>query len=500
MTGPVVETSNGRIEGARAPGYESFLGIPYAAPPLGPARFRAPGPVEAWSGVRSACAFGPAAPQLPSPLENVLGAPPLVSDEGGCLTLNVWTPRADSGRRPVMVWIHGGAFVTGSGSTPWYDGARFAAHHDVVVVTINYRLGVLGFTFLAELAGPDYQGSGSVGIQDQAAALGWVRDNIVGFGGDPGNITIFGESAGGMSVGTLLALPEASGLFHKAILQSGAASNAMEPEQATEHAIALLDALGLEPAEASRLSDLPLEALLEAQGKLALAYAERGMMFQPVVDGQVLDRRPLDAVSGGSAAGMPLLVGTNLDEWNLFTAMDPRFSATDDAGLEKAARGLFGSGGPAAVATYRGRRPEATPAELVSAMTTDNVFRVPAIRLAEAQQKAGGSVWMYLFDWPTPAWGGRFGSCHALEIPFVFDNLHQPGASMFVGDEPPAGLAVTMNAAWAAFARHGRPGGTGMEEWPPYEPGSRSTMVLGLATGVREDPMGEERALWDGVK
>jgi para-nitrobenzyl esterase len=397
------------------------------------------------------------------------------------------------------VWIHGGAFVTGSGSTPWYDGARFATRHDVVVVTVNYRLGALGFTFLGELAGPDYQGSGSVGIQDQAAALRWVRDNISVFGGDPGNVTIFGESAGGMSVGTLLGLPGAAGLFHKAVPQSGAASNSLEADVATEYAAALLDAVGLERSQAARLSELPLESIMEAQGQLALAYAQRGMTFQPVVDGQVLDRRPLDAVAAGSAAGVPILLGTNLDEWKLFAAMDPRQASMDEAGLLKAAIGLFGDSAGEGVATYRAARPSASPGDVLSAMTTDSVFRIPAIRLAEAQQKAGGSVWMYLFDWATPAMGGRFGSCHALEIPFVFDNLHQPGASLFVGDAPPVELARTMNATWAHFARTGSPEGP-LSPWPAYEPGPRSTMVLGESVGLTEDPMGEERALWEGVK
>lgn len=499
MSAPVVETSSGRIEGRAGTGYQAFMGIPYAAPPTGAGRFRPPEPAAPWTGIRPAAAFGPVAPQLPSPLENMLGSAPIVSDESGCLSLNVWTPGAGEGRRPVMVWIHGGAFITGSGSTPWYDGANFAAHHDVVVVTINYRLGVLGFTYLAELAGSDYQASGSVGILDQAAALGWVRDNIAAFGGDPGNVTIFGESAGAMSVGTLLGLPQASGLFHRAILQSGASSNSLEPEQATRYATELLAALDLGPGDTARLQQLPIEALLEAQGKLALAYAQRGMMFQPVVDGTVLEHRPLDSVAAGSVAGVPILVGTNRDEWNLFSVMDPRFAATDDAALGTAASGLFGDGGAAAVSTYRAGRPGATPAQILSAMTTDSVFRVPAVRLAEAQQKAGGEAWMYLFDWATPAFGGLLGSCHALEIPFVFDNLHQPGAAVFVGERAPAELARAMNAAWAAFARDGRPGGD-LGDWAAYEAGTRATMVLGDSIGVREDPMGEERALWEGLR
>ena len=499
MSRPVVEIASGRLEGNALDGYQSYLGLPYAAPPVGALRFRSPEPVDPWTGLRPAHDFGPVAPQLASALENILGARPTVSDEAGCLTLNVWTPQADGGRRPVMVWIHGGAFVTGSGSTPWYDGARFATEHDVVVVTVNYRLGVLGFTFLGELIGADYQGSGSVGIQDQAAALRWVRDNIGVFGGDPGNVTIFGESAGGMSVGTLLALPEAAGLFHKAVPQSGATSHTLGPEAATGIAMALLDAVGLERAEAARLQDVPIESLMEAQGKLALAYAQQGMTFQPVVDGQVLDRRPLDAVAAGSAAGVPILVGTNRDEWNLFAALNPRQASMDEAGLLKAASALFGDSASDAITTYRAGRPSFSPGDLLSAMTTDSVFRVPAIRLAEAQQKAGGSVWMYLFEWATPAMGGRFGSCHALEIPFVFDNLQQPGASLFVGETPPVELARTMNAIWAHFARTGSPEGP-VAPWPAYEPGPRSTLVLGETIAVVEDPQGEERALWEGVR
>jgi len=483
---PSVDTALGKLEGISGQGVSVFRGIPYAAPPTGSRRFRPPEPASPWSGTRAAAAYAPVAPQLPSPLEALLGSRAVTWDEAACLTLNVWTPGTDSSRRPVMVWIHGGAFLNGSGNIPWYDGSSLARRYDVVVVTVNYRLGALGFLHLEDEAGESTAGSGLAGILDQVAALRWVQDNIAAFGGDPGNVTVFGESAGAMSVGTLLALEPARGLFQRAILQSGAGHNAHAREQADRITSEYLQALGVSGAGgdlASRLRELPVEALLEAQGRVGQAYVERGLAFQPVIDGTLLTDLPVSRVAAGSARDVALLAGTNLDEWNLFSAMDTRAGGLDEAGLVDAIGGAFRDRAAAesAVAEYR-------------------TFRIPAIRLAEAQQAAGGHAWMYLFTWPSPAFDGRLGSCHALEIAFVFDNLTKPGADLFVGADAPTSLADSMSAAWTAFARHGRPEGGSAGEWPEYEPAARSTMIFDVESRVESDPMGSERLQWEGVK
>jgi len=496
MTEPTVDTTVGRVSGTRQAGVDVFRGIPYARPPIGELRFRPPVAPEPWSGVKTATTFGPLALQSASPLEGMLGSTAIVTDEATCLSLNVWTPATDGGRRPVMVWIHGGAFLTGSGSTPWYDGARFAANHDVVVVTINYRLGAFGFLFLDDLASDGAGSTANAGILDQVAALRWVADNIAGFGGDPGNVTIFGESAGGMSVGTLLALPAARGLFHRAVLQSGACHNALTRDEATKMAHELLAAVGVSETDLSGLRTADPAAILDAQAKLSATYVSQGMPFQPVQDGTVLPDLPIRLLQAGEAADVDVMVGTNLDEWKLFSALDPRFSDLDRAGLVTAVRGaLPGVDAEALVDAYRQNRPGASAPDLLGAITTDRVFRVPAIRVAEARADQGRPAYMYLFTWSTPAFGGRLGSCHALEIPFVFDNLHQPGVPFLCGDQPPQSLATGMNAAWASFARTGSPA----PDWPTYQTDSRSTMVLDAEWRLEADPDGAERKVWEGL-
>ncbi len=318
----VVETAYGRLQGSEENGVQVWKGVPFAAPPVGALRYRPPQPPAIWSGVREATAFGPTAPQLPSPLNNLFGREQQLSAED-CLYLNVWSPAADGAKRPVLFWIHGGAFTGGSGSTPWYDGASFARNGDVVVVTINYRLGLLGFLHLADLGGASFAATGNLGILDQVAALRWVKQNIAAFGGDPDNVTIFGESAGGMSVGTLLGTPSAQGLFHKAILQSGAAHTVRGREAATGIAREALKLLEVDAGNVERLRELSVEQILAAQAKLAVSRASGGLFAQPVVDGEALPRPPLEAVANGVAAGVPLLLGTNLDEMKLFSALDP---------------------------------------------------------------------------------------------------------------------------------------------------------------------------------
>jgi para-nitrobenzyl esterase len=497
MSDTVVNTTAGPIEGQQVGSHQEYLGIPFAAPPTGANRFRAPQPVTPWTTVRPAMSFGPRAPQIAGAMEISIngGTPPPVSEEE-CLTLNVWTPAADHERRPVMVWIHGGAFVSGAGSSPWYHGEHFADDHDIVLVSLNYRLGVLGFTYVADLGGPEFAGSGSVGIQDAAFGLQWVHDNIAAFGGDPQNVTIFGESAGAMSVGTLLALPAARGLFARAILQSGAASSVQDTTEARAHTEELLSILEMPAATVEDLQGVPIDTLLAAHTTLGKRHPADGLLSAPVVDGTVLDVVPIDAVSSGAARDVELLIGTNRDEWLLFAISNPKAMAMDEAAVRAQIAKYLPDRADEAMALYRERLADADPYVVLAAAMTDRIFRAPAVRLADAQRSAGGVAYVYLFEWATPQAGGRLGSCHALELPFVFNTLDKPGARQFVGPEAPAELAVTLNATWAAFARYGDPSKGSLGDWPLYNTTDRPTMVIDDVSRVENDPFELERRLW----
>jgi para-nitrobenzyl esterase len=487
---PIVETRSGPLRGKQRSGVHVFRGIPFAAPPVGDRRFCAPGPVEPWVEVRDAVHAGPVAPQNESPLEKSMGAPPPKYDEASCLTLNIWSPGLDDTRRPVMFWIHGGAFVNGSGATPIYDGTKFAAHGDVVVVTINYRLGTFGFLHLDDIFPGEFEGAGNAGVLDQVAALEWVRDNIAEFGGDPGNVTIFGESAGGMSVSTLLGLGKAQGLFHKAIAESGAASFASAPAVATATARAVLEAAGVTTAD--ELRSVPTDRLLEAQEKVGA----RGLMelpFRPVIDGTLIDQLPLDSIRAG-AGGVPTIVGTTRDEMELFLGFNLRLGDISHDAVVARLEAMLGEGAQAAMALYQQHRPGATDRDILSAAMTDSVFRIPAIRLAEAQAGNDVPVFMYWFTFLSTAFGGKLKSCHALELPFVWDALDRPGLSVLTGDAPGRQpLADAMHQAWTRFAHTGDPG------WPRYDTTTRTTQRFDLDSRLVDDPDGEERALWQAV-
>jgi len=489
-TASIVETQYGKVQGTQNGPVSVWKGIPFAQPPIGLLRFHAPQPPVAWSDVRETTQFGAISPQTAM---GSLGTLPEPMSED-CLTLNIWSPGADDARRPVMVWLHGGSFVTGSGSTPWYDGTAFATHGDVVVVTINYRLGALGFLYLAEYAGEDYASSGNNGLLDQIAALTWVRDNIAAFGGDPDNVTIFGESAGAMSIGALLAIPAAQVLFKRAILQSGAAHRVNSSHTAAEAAHNFMSALELGPNDFTKLLTTPVDALLTAQSTLASSVQLRA--FSPVVDGVVLHKRSIDAIADGSAAEVDVLVGTNLDEMKLFTVFDPNQQNVDMNLLTR----VFGDRAKEILAIYTAHQQEAPLSTPWEALLTDRTFRIPAIRVAEQQTKQGASVWMYRFDWPTPVYGGVLGACHALEIPFVFDNLGQSGTTMLTGTSAPQSIANVMHAAWIAFARNGDVTQVaGLPMWPRYDAGQRATMLFDNEYTVSYDPQAVTRALWEGV-
>ena len=493
----VVETQSGTIEGRREGDVCVFRGIPFAAPPTGPNRFRPPQPVETWTGVRTALEFSPIAPQLPSPLEQILGSRELEMNED-CLYLNVWTPALDDARRPVMVWIHGGAFTTGAGSIPWYDGTSFATRGDVVVVTINYRIGVLGFLALEGLV-DGLDDASNLGTLDQIAALEWVRDNIERFGGDPTQVTVFGESAGAMSVGVLLGVPSATSLFHRAILQSGAAQSVGDRAQAERISRDFLDELGLPDIDAGALRAVPVDEILRAQGNVTLRHwgKVKGLPLQPIVDGNVLSEHPHDAVAAGSSQEMELMIGTTRDEWRLFALLDPRSgSLTSEELLERMAR-VLGSVDAArtAIEIYSTGDPDETPSDMWAAFQTDRIFRAPATSLAE---KHRGSSYMYLFTYCTEIMGGVLRSCHALEIPFVFNNLDAPGVGRFTGPitREMRDLALAMHESWIGFARDGQPRSDRLPEWPRYDRDRRATMIFGDGAVVEEDPFADERRLW----
>lgn len=496
----IVETQSGRIEGRREGALLEFRGIPYAAPPVGPLRWRAPQPAEPWSGLRNAAEYGGSAPQTPLQIDFLPGMDVGPQSED-CLYLNVTTRAADGGGRPVLVWIHGGAFTIGSGSQTMYDPTHLAGR-DVVVVRINYRLGALGFLDLAPELGDAYEGSGNLGILDQIAALSWVRDNIAAFGGDPECVTIFGESAGGMSVGTLLGTPSARGLFQRAIPQSGAAHSVSSADQAEVVVAETLAALGL--SRAQELLEVPPDKLLEAQTTVTRRLAGRALLpYRPCVDGAALPQHPHRAIAEGLSAEVPVMVGATRDEWTLLSLIDPSTGTLDEAGLrERVARWVDDADGliAAYAAARRARAAPVDPRSLFIAIETDRVFRIPAIRLGEAQSAHQPDTWQYLFTWESPMLGDLLGACHGIDVPFVFGTAGSPAAEKFVGTAPGAqALTERTVGAWLEFARSGKPGHGDLPDWPAFEQGQRSTMLLGPECVVEHDPFGAERAAWDGI-
>jgi para-nitrobenzyl esterase len=410
----------------------------------------------------------------------------------------------------VLVWIHGGAFAIGSGSQALYDGAPLARRGDVVVVTINYRLGALGFLHLRELTGGRIPATGNEGILDQVAALEWVRENIAGFGGDPANVTIFGESAGGMSVGTLLGLPRARGLFAKAIPQSGAAQTVSSLERAVRLAERLLRELGIRRDDVDALRAATPQQLLEATARVngvpgALVDPEFGMTWKPVLDGRTLAKVPLEEIRSGSAAGVAVMAGSTLEEWKLLATGEPGVMALAESALLERTRASLGGADPAGlVGAYRsartGRGEPATPFELHAAIETDRIFRMPALRLLETQARHDPRTYAYLFTWRSPMMGGLLGSCHALELGFVFGTHAAQGMRDFCGAGPAAdALAESMQDAWLAFAKKGDPSCPAVGRWTPHRDGERATLVFGEKRALELDPRAEERRAWDAA-
>ena len=491
----VVATAAGLVRGERRGDLAQWRGVPYAAPPIGARRFRPPEPPAAWAGVRDATRFGAASAQSRDlRLAMMSGITDKIATDEDCLTVNVFAPAPGAGGPyPVVVWIHGGAFVMGTTATPLYHGGAFAAD-GVVMVTVNYRLGLAGMLYLGELA-PGYA-AGNCALLDQIAALRWVRDHIAGFGGDPGQVTVMGESAGAIAIGALLAMPAARGLFHRAILQSGASALAMPGRaEATALARRVIAALGV---EAAALADVPIERLLEVQAALVAGVGVGTLA--PYVDGVSLPAPAIDALCAGSAAGVPVLLGTNRDEWTLFEVL---FGEQTIDALRGPLTARLGDALAPLLAAYRAERPEprtdaaATQRAWVD-LIGDAVFRLPCVRLAEAQAAAGAPAYLYRFDWPSPSFGGRLGAGHAVELPFVWNRLDLAFAQLVIGSDAARQqpLASAVHASWVAFIRTGDPNGGGLPTWPTYDATRRATMRIDRPAEVVDDLGGATRALW----
>lgn len=501
---PEVDTVAGAVRGRREGGLSVFRGIPFAQPPVGELRFAAPRPVDRWDGVREAFAFGPPPPQ------EVMAGPEGAPTGDDWLTVNIWTPDADPAAcRPVMVWIYGGAYKLGSAGDPGYDGSRLSrdgdgsggggGDHDVVVVTLNYRVGIEGF---AHIEGAP----ANRGLLDQVAALEWVRENVAAFGGDPDRVTVFGESAGAGSIAALLVMPRARGLFRRAILQS-VPGTFFSDALAADIAGALAGELGLRPTVAD-LSGVDPRKLPEAGATLSARMREyvprwgvvalTPTLFSPVVDGGVLPTAPWEALAGGAARDVDLIVGHTRDEYRLFLMLGGLFGRVDEEMAATSLR-LFGPGPwPDPEAAYRAAFPDASAEYLFELVRSDWLFRMPSLHLAQAQVAGGGRAHVYELTWAAPVNGGAFGACHGLDVPLTFGNYGDLGGGLggrLVGAVPPPEtevLAARFRSAWTSFAATGDPG------WPAYDTEQRLVQLLDTEPAVAAYPEDASRRLWQG--
>ncbi|MEU6715660.1 carboxylesterase family protein [Nonomuraea sp. NPDC046802] len=501
-----VETTYGPVSGLIENGIAAFRGIPYAAPPVGPNRFAPPTSPRPWDDVRKAHEFGPTPPQpvLKGKLGDLFINPVIPGDD--YLNLNVWTPDPQGRPAPVLVWIHGGAFTTGSSAVTAYDGATFA-RDGVVCVTINYRLGVDGFAYLEDAPAPANRG-----LLDQIFALEWVRDNIADFGGDPDNVTLAGESAGAMSVLTLLAAD--TGLFHKAIVESGSAHIGQTREDAELVVAAVAARLGVEPT-AQALASVDVAALVAAQGEVSEdvtlnADAERygastiascGMSFMPVLDGEMVAQLPIDAIASGRGSDVPVLIGTATEEFRLFVVPTPLVAWP---GVQPFKNRIRAYGAPV---EFYDRYAETNvppyvrnaPSGIASAVLTDRMFRIPSYRVAEARADASATTHVFEFGWRSPSapnlLGVKLGACHSLPLPFAWDTLDNPDSAEFTGPNPPQDLADALHDRWVEFARTGD-----LTDWAPYNTTDRPVMTFYRdnqpVNTVVHDPRRDERELW----
>lgn len=486
----MANTEFGKIRGTEHSGIKIFRGVPYGAPTGGKSRFMPPADPAPWSGVRDALEYGPTAPQT---------SPPKSQSED-CLVLNVWTPAVNDGRkRPVMLWCHGGHFQSGSGSSPGEDGTNLCLRGDVVVVTINHRLNALGFLYLAELGGADFASSGDAGMLDIVHALRWVKRNISEFGGDPGNVTIFGQSGGGRKVGTLLAMPSAKGLFHRAIIESGATIKLIERADATGYATRFLSALDLKAAQVRDLQNLPLEKIMAAYSTTARTVGTD--KFSPTVDGKIMPQHPFHPVASSVSADVPLMIGSTRTELTLALRNDAAAFSLDESGMRVRVERYLGDDTDRVIAVYRKANPKATASEIFFLIASDHEYSAPVMKIAERRAALNkGPVYLYYFTWETPVDGGRLKSPHTIEIPFAFDNVKISSALTGGGAEAMA-LADKVSDSWIAFARSGDPNQPKLPRWPRYDSTNRYTMVLNTESRVEKDPIREQRiAMFNALK
>jgi para-nitrobenzyl esterase len=495
QTGPIARTAAGRVRGYQDGPVHIFKGIRYGASTAGANRFQPPRRPEPWTGVADAVRFAAKSPQgADTTIPEVSVSLGKEAQGEDCLFLNVWSAGLRDGkRRPVMVWFHGGGYARGSGASSWYDGTNLAARHEVVVVTVNHRLNVVGYLQLAEFD-PRFADSGNAGMLDCVAALQWVRDNIAEFGGDPGNVTIFGESGGGGKVSTLMGIPAANGLFHRAIAESGTALRGMPKAVAAANARILTDRLGLQPGQGDKLQALPIEAIMEAADAARLNFA-------PVVDGRAIPRDPFSPDAPAQSAQIPLLLGSNLTEVNFFpaTPLEPM----DDAALHARLKVYIHADDAqtdALIALYRSEYPGRDNSWIYQLAASDWWMRSDVgVQADRKAAQAQAPVYVYHLEWLSPVRGGKLRCPHGLDIPLVFDNVDK--AQSYVGDGPaPQALADKMSAAWVAFARSGKPEAPGLPAWAPYEGTRRATMVFDTESRLVDDPNARLRVAMAGLK
>jgi para-nitrobenzyl esterase len=502
----IAETTFGKIRGVDNNGIKIFKGIPYGASTAGAYRFMPPAEPADWSGVRDALAYGHSAPQRdpsappPTPGTLTISGSNLPAEGEDCLVLNVWTPEVGAGsngarKRPVMFWCHGGGFATGSGSSPDNDGTNLARRGEVVVVTVNHRLNVLGFANLSEFSA-DFAASGDAGMLDIVQALKWVRANISQFGGDPNVVTIFGQSGGGRKVETLLAMPSAKGLFHRAIIESGAAVKVVDRDVAVRDAEQLLAKLGVEKTNVRAVQKLPVEKIMAAYFAVVKDNPSVDPSFggfSPSVDSKILPQHPFYPKASPVSADVPVMIGCTRTEMTLFSLNDPAAFSLNDADMRGRVRDLLGDRAPAIIDLYRKLNPGASPSDLYFLIASDLRYGAPTMIAAERRAALGKApVYLYYFTWETPVQGGRLKSPHTMEIPFAFDNVMI--SSRMTGGGPEAmALADKISDTWIAFARTGDPNTPKLPHWPAYDAMDRATMVIDNVSKVVNDPLREQR-------
>jgi para-nitrobenzyl esterase len=505
-TGATVETTLGKVRGASQAGVQAFRGVPYAASTAPPNRFMPPAKRQPWTGVRDCVELGLRAPQrnsdffgqVPKIFEVMCPAEPMGED---CLVLNVWTPATTAGRkRPIMVWLHGGGYTSGSGGFVCYNGQELARKHDVVVVTVNHRLTVFGFLYFAGIGNEKYAKSSNVGMLDIVAALEWVRDNAAAFGGDAGNVTIFGQSGGGGKVSALLAMPPAKGLFHRAIIESGADVKGVPVDVANKSAELFLSRLNLKPDQIDQIQQLSMEQLLAAIPPGG-GPGTPGLALAPVVDGTTLPAGPFDPTAPEISADIPLLIGTTETEVTFFPnqILDP----IDDTSLHTRVKQILSKASDAQVdqviAAYRTGRPGVANTDLYLALASDATFRAGVLTEADRKAAQKAAVYQYYFTWHSPVDDGKLRAFHTVEIPFAFDNVDMATSMTGTGPERQA-LADKVSGAWVAFARTGDPNHKGLPAWARFDTTKRATMVLGNECKLVNDPHGEEQRLLHSVQ